>query len=65
MKRYLNKNEQLLFDEIIELTNKKIELDYQYVTQRMMKAWLFVHVPLTLTLLILISLHILIEYAYM
>jgi len=65
MKRYLNKNEQILFNEIIELTNQKIELDYQYVTQRMMKAWLYIHVPLTLSLLILISLHILIVYAYL
>ncbi len=65
MKRYLNPQELELFEQIVTLTHQKIELDYQYINQRLMKIWLFVHVPLTLSLLLLIVLHIIIVYAYL
>jgi hypothetical protein len=62
--RYANNKEQ----EILRLLSGKVieksRLDYQYALQRLLKAWLFVHIPLSYSLLLTIGLHIFVGYRY-
>ncbi len=47
-----------------ELAETKDALDYHYAHQATLKAWLFVHVPLTYGLLIVAAAHLVLAYAF-
>ena len=62
--RYLNDNERKVMAEILDLTQLKDDLDYQRARQMVLKGWLFIHIPLTFSLLILLLLHIFVVYGF-
>lgn len=64
MDRYLNDEERSFAAQLRELAEKKDELDYQYALQATLKGWLFVHVPLTYSTILLMSLHAVLAYAF-
>jgi len=64
LERYMNASEQAILQEIRALVDYKYELDYQYAGQTVLKYWLFVHVPLSYVLLLLVLLHGLLVYAF-
>ena len=64
MDRYLNDEERNFAAQLRELAEKKDELDYQYALQATLKGWLFVHVPLTYSTILLMSLHAVLAYAF-
>lgn len=64
LKRYVDEPRQEKLDAIKELVLKKDRLDFYYAHQRVMKLWLFVHVPATYALVVLALLHIAAVYAY-
>ena len=55
--RYLAAEERPLLEELRELVDEKRNLDFQYASQRLLKLWLFVHIPFTYSLLILAIAH--------
>ena len=62
--RYLNDQERAFVNRLSELTEKKDELDHQYSLQAFLKGWLFVHVPFTGGLIILVILHAVLTHAF-
>ncbi|HTQ30392.1 MAG TPA: hypothetical protein VMI53_04210 [Opitutaceae bacterium] len=57
LQRYLNTDEQAVARELDECIEAKRDLDYQYAGNRLLKLWLFVHIPLTYSLIILGLIH--------
>jgi|TARA_B100000315_G_scaffold38999_1_gene33768 hypothetical protein len=64
VERYLNAREMEHAEELYDLVRKKSELDFHFALQSALRAWLFVHVPLTYGLLILAFVHLVLVYAY-
>lgn len=64
IQRYARKNEQELLKKLAELVEQKHLLDYQYSLQLTLRVWLFAHIPLSYSLLILSIAHIFIVYSF-
>lgn len=64
LKKYVDEPRQAKLDTIKELVIKKDRLDFAYAHQRVMKLWLFVHVPATYALVVLALVHISVVYAF-
>lgn len=64
MDRYLNDNEREVAAQILERAHLKDDLDYQWARQLVLKGWLFVHIPLTFSLLILAAFHVFVVYGF-
>lgn len=64
LSRYLNAEERATMQQIADLVNQKDGLDYHYAHQLLLKLWLFVHIPLTYSVLILTLAHIVIVFAF-
>lgn len=58
LRRFLNEREMAIAARLEELLEAKRNLDFQHAGQRLLKLWLFVHVPLTYGLLVLIAAHV-------
>ena len=57
-RRYLNPAEQSLAGELADLIEAKRNLDLQHAGQRLLKLWLFGHIPLTYGMLVLTAAHV-------
>lgn len=57
VRRYLNEEELAYLARIKDLVEEKDILDFQYALQTVLKVWLFLHIPLTYSLLIFASFH--------
>lgn len=55
--RYLNEAERRMSGDLLKLIWEKDDIDYHHALQGTLKAWLFVHVPLTCALLVFVALH--------
>lgn len=64
LKPFLNEQEQATLLQITKKIQLKDDLDYQYIFQAIIKAWLFVHVPLTYSLIIFALYHTLAVCAF-
>ncbi|MCH8822765.1 MAG: hypothetical protein IH984_04580 [Planctomycetes bacterium] len=64
LERYLNATERDFLAQIVRLVEIKDDLDFQFATQRSLKCWLFVHIPLTYALLIVTAAHVLTVYTF-
>ena len=64
LERYLDAAGQKKLRTLRELVIEKDRLDYVYTNLKATKLWLFVHVPITYTLIIMAVLHILVVYSY-
>lgn len=62
--RFLNAQEREIVADIADRIRVKDDLDYQYAHQAILKSWLFVHIPLTYSLLIFSLLHAVLVYAF-
>jgi len=51
--RYLNEREKAIAAEIRDWLETKRNLDFQFAAQRLLKLWLFVHIPFTYSLILL------------
>ena len=63
-KRFLNDSEQAVLQDIADCVTAKDDLDYQFALQAALKTWLFVHVPLTYSLLVLAVFHLIVVHAF-
>ena len=62
--RYLNEQEKAIADEIRDWIETKQNLDFQYAAQRLLKLWLFVHIPVTYSLILLGAVHGIVAMLY-
>ncbi len=62
--RYLNKEELELANELADLIVAKDDLDYQHTMQGLLKAWFFVHIPMTYVLIVLATVHLVLVLAF-
>lgn len=62
--RYLSPEERGMRDQLAGMIQKKDDLDYQYALQVRMKGWLFFHIGMTYSLIIVALLHALIAHAF-
>jgi hypothetical protein len=63
-KRYFTAVEQANADQLAELIREKDALDFQRTAQLIMKAWLFIHIPLTYGLIVFSGVHVVLVYAF-
>lgn len=63
-RRFLNETERGRMAHIADLVCTKDDLDYHYALQWTLKAWLFVHVPLTYALLVFTVFHVVLVHAF-
>lgn len=63
-RRYLTAAENTNADRLAELIRQKDALDFQRSSQLALKAWLFVHIPLTYALLLYSFVHVVLVYAF-
>lgn len=61
---YLSADARSCLDELRDLMHQKIDLDFQYVAQWVLKAWLVVHIALSYFLLVLVPFHLLLVYSF-
>ncbi len=64
IQRYLNKRGREILDDIEVHVIAKDNLDYPYALQLVLKGWLFVHIPLTYSLMIFALMHVVLVYAF-
>lgn len=64
LNRYANDKEREKLNELANLVRQKDGLDYHYAVQSMLKAWLFVHIPLTYSLLLFSFVHVVLVFAF-
>jgi hypothetical protein len=64
VKRFVNPEEKKIVDRLADLVRQKDALDFHRAIQLMLKGWLFVHIPLTYSLLLFSVVHIVIVYAF-
>ncbi len=62
--RFLSSEEKQYADQLLVLMRQKDDLDYHYSLQGLLKAWTFLHLPLSFVLLILSLLHLTLVYAF-
>ena len=62
--RYLNEREKAIAVEIRDWLETKRNLDFQFSAQRLLKLWLFVHIPFTYSLILLGIAHGLVATLY-
>ena len=64
LNRYLDARERETLDKISALVRQKDGLDYHQSLQLLLRGWLFVHIPLTYSLMIFSVVHIVLVYAF-
>jgi hypothetical protein len=64
MERYIEKSELKMFAELRDLVAQKHLLDYQYSLQLALRLWLFIHIPLSYSLLIFSVLHLVLVHSF-
>ena len=64
LRQYLDDAGKQRLTKIKDLVQAKDNLDFQYAHQGVLKAWLFIHIPATYGLIVLIIAHVAIMYAY-
>jgi hypothetical protein len=64
LNRFLGDQERVTMAKVADLVRQKDCLDYQYSLQWMLRAWLFVHVPLTYSLMLFSLVHVVLVYAF-
>lgn len=64
VKRFVNPEEKKIVDRLADLVRQKDALDFHRAIQLVLKGWLFVHIPLTYSLLLVSVAHIVIVYAF-
>lgn len=62
--RLCSNAEQEILDDLRETVEAKDHLDFQYIHQWLLKVWLIVHVPMAYSLVVVMTLHVVLAYAF-
>lgn len=61
---FLSDDEKQRFEDVLDLMNYKNQIDAHYANQILLKGWLFLHLPLTVSLLVFVGWHVLLVHLY-
>ncbi len=64
IERYLDDAGKSRLQRMRDLVEAKSHLDFHYANGGLLRLWLFVHVPATYALLVVIAVHVVLEYAF-
>jgi hypothetical protein len=64
IRRYLDEREARFLDRLGALAEHKIDVDFHYAAQTVMKLWLFLHLPLAAATLLLALWHVFLIHVY-
>ena len=64
LKRYTNDRERQILSQLAELLREKRRLDFHYALQGLLKAWLFIHIPFTYSLLLFSLVHLILVFGF-
>jgi hypothetical protein len=64
LKRYTNDREREILTQLAELLRDKRRLEFHHALQGWLKAWLFIHIPFTYSLLIFIAAHLVLVFGF-
>jgi len=64
LNRYLGEKDRVALERLEALIRQKNGLDYHRALQLVLKGWLFVHIPLTYSLLLVTLAHIVLVFAF-
>lgn len=64
LKRFLNEREKQVADQLMALVRQKDGLDYQHALQLTLRLWLFIHIPITYSLMLWAIAHIVLVYGF-
>lgn len=62
--RFLSAEERKYADQIRSLAVQRHQLDSQYAIQSILKGWLFLHIPLSYSVVLMIIVHVVLVYAF-
>jgi hypothetical protein len=62
--RYMNDKEKEYTEELLDLLKRKNALDNQYTLQLTLKSWLFIHIPMTYSMVLVLLAHMLLVYGF-
>ena len=62
--KYLTDEEISVMKQVQQLTFQKIDIDSQFASRSMLKYWLFIHIPLSYTLFMMVVLHLMLAYSF-
>lgn len=64
LNRFLNESERKVTARLVELVRQKDGLDYQHALQLTLRLWLFIHIPITYSLMLWAIAHIVLVYGF-
>jgi len=64
LNRFLNESERKVAAPLVELVRQKDGLDYQHALQLTLRLWLFIHIPVTYSLMLWSIAHIVLVYGF-
>ncbi|HEX7862743.1 MAG TPA: hypothetical protein VF773_20585 [Verrucomicrobiae bacterium] len=64
LKRYTNEREREILSELAALLRDKRRLEFHYSLQGLLKAWLFIHIPFTYSLLLFTLVHLILVFGF-
>jgi hypothetical protein len=64
LKRFLNERERQVAEQLVVLVRQKDSLDYQHALQLTLRLWLFIHIPITYSLMLWAIAHIVLVYGF-
>ena len=64
VRRYLSDKETPYLNRLLGLAEQKAKVDRQYACQDVMRKWLVVHIPLSISLIAMAVWHVLLVYVY-
>lgn len=64
LKRFTNESENKVLDRFAELVRERDRLDYHAALQGVLKGWLFIHIPFTVSLLVFALAHIVLVFGF-
>jgi len=64
LNRFLNESERKVTARLVELVRQKDGLDYQHALQLTLRLWLFIHIPVTYSLMLWAIAHIVLVYGF-
>lgn len=64
LNRFLNEQERKVVEQLVALVRQKDGLDYQHALQLTLRLWLFIHIPVTYSLMLCALAHIVLVYAF-
>lgn len=64
LQRFLNADQKKVLEELVSLVRRKESIDEQHALQLSLRLWLFIHIPLTYSLLVFTAFHVVLVFGF-